>query len=81
MVKGEGDSAGEKKMLNVTELYICKRREMHLQELFVAFVEIQNVRLWNTFRGKKKSLAVCRFCSIFAVEFAKKIWRRIRDQR
>lgn len=70
MVKGEGGSAGENKVLNVTELYICKRREMHLQELFVAFVEIQNVRLLSIFRSETKSLVVCGFCSNFAGEFA-----------
>lgn len=70
MVKGEGDSAGGKKMLNVTELYICKRREMHLQKLFVAFIEIQNVRLLSIFRSETKSLVVCGFCSNFAGEFA-----------
>ena len=40
--------------------------------LFVPFVEIQNVRLLNSFRSKAKSLAIWRFCSTFAVEFAVK---------
>ena len=39
---------------------------------FVPFVEIQKVKELNTFRGDKKSLAIWRFCSTFAVEFAKK---------
>ena len=36
-------------------------------------VEIQNVIQWSTFSAKTKSLAICRFCSTFAVDFAKKM--------
>ena len=44
-----------------------------LFRFFVPFIETQKVSLWSTFLGKEKSLENWRFCSTFAVDFAKKM--------